>query len=528
MKKSKTFLAVMSSLALTFTLVLAGCPDPNGDDTGTGGDQAIENVSISSTELLAGATLTASATGTNGSSASGVSYQWQRSNTENGIYTDISGATNRQYTITADDEGKYLKVKAENSLSTVYSAVKGPVESNRAAKPVAEPAGGEVAPGQEITLTSATTGALIYYTLDGTAPTSSSSQYSASSKPKITASGTLKAIAIKASRDDSEVLTVEYTVMPGVAFSKVTNTAPFTSESIYAVTYASGKFVAAGNSKIAYSSNGTSWTAASTSGGVTSMHGVTYGNSKFVAVGYNGNMASSSDGTSWTGGTLTYFGTKTINAVAYGAGKYVAAGDEGTIAYSSNGTDWTGITPGTGEGKTQFESGISSSVYGVTYGDDKFVAVGTGGKIAYSADGISWTAAASSPFTSVIYGVTYGGSSGNEKFIAVGAGGKMASSPDGETWTAITLPFLFTDTLNSIAWGGNKFVAVGRSGVMVYSNAAGTSWVKIEGGTGAGKSQFDTASSSSINSIVYGGGKFLAAGSGGTSSARTGEMAVSE
>lgn len=49
----------------------------------------------------------------------------------------------------------------------------------------------------EITLVSATSGASIYYTLDGTDPTANSALYNALSKPKITAGQKVKAIAVK-------------------------------------------------------------------------------------------------------------------------------------------------------------------------------------------------------------------------------------------------------------------------------------------------------------------------------------------
>jgi hypothetical protein len=79
-----------------------------------------------------------------------------------------------------------------------------------------------------------------------------------------------------------------------------------------------------------------------------------------------------------------------------------------------------------------------------------------------------------------------------------------------------------------VTWGGNKYVAVASEGVMLYSTD-GLYWAKIDGGTGTGKSQFDAGSYSSINDIAYGGGKFLAVGSKSTSliGTTTAEMAIS-
>jgi len=155
-------------------------------------------------------------------------------------------------------------------------------------------------------------------------------------------------------------------------------------------------------------------------------------------------------------------------------------------------------------------------------------------KMAYSANGTTWTAVASSTFTSTIYGITYGGESGKEKFVAVGVRSmdyQTAYSADGVTWTygsSFTGGGLI-GSLNRVAWGGNKFVAVASQGVMYYS-LDGIRWGKIEGGTGTGKSQFDSAGSfSSIRDVVYGGGKFLAVGvkNNSITGAGTGEIAIS-
>ena len=59
--------------------------------------------------------------------------------------------------------------------------------------------------GQQVSITSGTTGAIIYYTLDGTAPTVSSTKYTASFK--LTEAKTVKAIAIKTGMLDSAIAT---------------------------------------------------------------------------------------------------------------------------------------------------------------------------------------------------------------------------------------------------------------------------------------------------------------------------------
>ena len=83
------------------------------------------------------------------------------------------------------------------------------------AAPQATPQSGTVASGTEITLSTTTSGAEIYYTLDGSEPTTGSMQYSDNNKPKIEGAVgteiTLKAIAVLG-ENKSAVQTLTYTI----------------------------------------------------------------------------------------------------------------------------------------------------------------------------------------------------------------------------------------------------------------------------------------------------------------------------
>lgn len=80
------------------------------------------------------------------------------------------------------------------------------VKPEQVAAPTASPLGDIVAVGTEITLTTVTQGAAIYYTVDGTDPTEDANEYSADNKPQVPEGGmTLKAFAVKAI-DNSEDL----------------------------------------------------------------------------------------------------------------------------------------------------------------------------------------------------------------------------------------------------------------------------------------------------------------------------------
>lgn len=76
--------------------------------------------------------------------------------------------------------------------------------------PVADPKAGEVAVGTTVTLSCTTTGATIYYTTDGTTPTTSSTVYS--SAITVNEAVTIKAIATAEGYDQSEVATFAYTI----------------------------------------------------------------------------------------------------------------------------------------------------------------------------------------------------------------------------------------------------------------------------------------------------------------------------
>ena len=80
----------------------------------------------------------------------------------------------------------------------------------KAETPTANPPAGEVTSGTEVELTSGTGGAKIYYTLDKSNPTQSSTLYE--NKITITEAVTIKAKAYADGHTASDVLTAEYTI----------------------------------------------------------------------------------------------------------------------------------------------------------------------------------------------------------------------------------------------------------------------------------------------------------------------------
>jgi len=78
------------------------------------------------------------------------------------------------------------------------------------ATPTATPQGGTFTTAQSVTLATPTAGASIYYTVDDTAPTTNSTLYS--SAIPLSATTTLKAIAVKNGMNNSGIMTEQYTI----------------------------------------------------------------------------------------------------------------------------------------------------------------------------------------------------------------------------------------------------------------------------------------------------------------------------
>ncbi|MBO7074653.1 MAG: chitobiase/beta-hexosaminidase C-terminal domain-containing protein [Bacteroidales bacterium] len=121
----------------------------------------------------------------------------------------ITNGTSTELTISGD----YNYIGIKNPGSAIYMdevritwvAASGDV----VATPAIIPNGGNFWDSQEVSITCATDGATIYYTTDGTDPTSESSVYSAPFT--ITANTTVKAFAVKTDMTDSEIATAEFT-----------------------------------------------------------------------------------------------------------------------------------------------------------------------------------------------------------------------------------------------------------------------------------------------------------------------------
>ena len=101
---------------------------------------------------------------------------------------------------------------------------------------------------------------------------------------------------------------------------------------------------------------------------------MSYLNEKFIAVGKNGSLLTSTDGITWDNKTS---GISTdLKEISYGNGEYVAVGTDGTIISSVDTETWTS------------RDGASGNLWAIDFGNGTFL---TGGNNIYrSYDGITW------------------------------------------------------------------------------------------------------------------------------------------
>ena len=119
-------------------------------------------------------------------------------------------------TMTNGTNGRAMYIKG---ITVTYSNGGQTVET--VATPTFSPIGGTYYETQSVSLLCATDGATIYYTTDGSTPTTSSSVYS--SAIPVSATTTIKAIAVKSGMNNSNVATATYTIQvpidPTVSFA---------------------------------------------------------------------------------------------------------------------------------------------------------------------------------------------------------------------------------------------------------------------------------------------------------------------
>jgi len=136
----------------------------------------------------------------------------------------------------------------------------GTQQTLTAATPGFSPAPGIYTAAQSVSLTDSTAGASIYYTTDGSAPSTGSSLYSSASPISVSATTTVKAIAVASGYNNSDVASGTYTINLPAAATPTFSPLPGTYSAAQSVTLAD---ITTGAS-IYYTTDGTTPTTSST------------------------------------------------------------------------------------------------------------------------------------------------------------------------------------------------------------------------------------------------------------------------
>ncbi len=306
-----------------------------------------------------------------------------------------------------------------------------------------------------------------------------------------TATGTL---FIAASGSDALLTGRSGEVYTGTSATAWRRASRGTNESLQGLAYGGGSFVAVGASSdpvskatlvpIQVSTDGLTWRRANPHPSFSALSAVTYGQSRFVAVGANSAVFTSTDGLTWTKGTVN--ATAALACVAAGPSLFVSG--SGSAIYSSpDGLTWT-----------QRITSLTWAVRGVAHGAGRFVAVGDGGNIRHSPDGITWTAGTSG-VTANLLAVAWWEDVG---FIATGASGTILTSTDGLTWQQRESGV--GESLGAIHRAPFGFVAAGGAQGTMLISLDGISW-----------SITSLPADKTIRSMVFGNSLLIAAGDGG-------------
>jgi len=289
------------------------------------------------------------------------------------------------------------------------------------------------------------------------------------------------------------------------------------------VAYGAGRFVAVGNGgRILRSSTKAadgyaSWSEIS-SGSASTLRGITYNGSVFVAVGNSQisenfpyvpkmTILTSPDGAVWSDHSqlLAINETLDLRDVAAGNGTVVAVGSGGVILTSSdNGNSWRRIPDDL--------NGRGSTINSITFGSNSFVAVGEFAQITTSYDnGTTWNPISTLDVFDDLKGVAYGAlGTGQNVFVAVGTDGAIITSENlGANWSA---------QISGLANNGSGAVL---HTVVVGTTAAAVPQILAAGEFGTLLASFDSfswssrlvsVSSATLRGVARGNATFVAVG----------------
>ena len=199
-----------------------------------------------------------------------------------------------------------------------------------------------------------------------------------------------------------------------------------------------------------------------TSGTTNNLNDIVYANNTFIAVGDNGTIVSSTDGTTWT--QRTSGTTNNLNGISYQNSIFFAFGDNGLFLTSTDGITW------------QTKTTDPQPLYDIFYTNNFYLLAGYD-YIAKSTDLSNWTKGSGYPNPPGAYTIAYG----NTLFTYSGERGDIYTSSDGLNWTKRQDNGCY---IGKIIYINSKFYAVGclsspAFGSVGYISNDGITWSEI-------------------------------------------------
>lgn len=261
------------------------------------------------------------------------------------------------------------------------------------------------------------------------------------------------------------------------------------------VAWIQSAFITVGNAGAIATSDCASGWAIQNSESNANLRAISWSGTQYVVVGERNTILTSTDRIRWTDHTLQTVDSfyYDLNAIGWNGMRFVAVGMResatwgSAILTSTDGINWMS--------STFFLPHVE--LRGIAWSGNQFVAVGNGflngtayAVILTSPDGIEWSDKSILSTTSYLYDVIWTGS----QFMAVGSS-ICATSADGVDWKTTVAP-----GMNQVIFTGKKYVGVGN-GVFVSND--GTSWTQ----TMAGNNLLYT-----LQSIAWSGTGYVAVG----------------
>jgi hypothetical protein len=267
------------------------------------------------------------------------------------IYYTTDGSTptanSMQYTgpinLTQTTTINAIATASGNSNSAVATATYTITVESQAATPIFSPAGGTYTSSQTVTISGSTTGAMIYYTADGSTPTASSRKYTG--PITVSSTETINAIAVASGFSNSSLGTATYTITLPAAAPPAYSPAGGTYTSAQTVTVTDST----SGATIYYTTDGSTPTPSSTE--------------------YTGPITVSSSGTLNAIATASGYATSIVSSTTYTiilppADFGIAASPASlTVTAGQNGTTAITVTPQNG-----FSSAVSFTCAGLPSG----------------------------------------------------------------------------------------------------------------------------------------------------------------